>query len=86
MPVADFKIAFSFVLCQGFVTPPASEVPAILTPAFPAAKRAARLRLPPSPPGTDSWERAAPSLLKGWGTGRRDTNVLMPTRWCVFQL
>lgn len=36
MLVADFKIAFGFVLCQGFVTPPASQVPALLTPAFPA--------------------------------------------------
>lgn len=33
---ADFKLAFGFVLWQGFVTPPASQVPALLTAAFPA--------------------------------------------------
>lgn len=33
---ADFKIAFGFVLCQRFVTPPGSQVPALFTPAFPA--------------------------------------------------
>lgn len=86
MPVADFKIAFSFVLCQGFVTPPAGKVPAILTPAFPAAKRTASVRLPRNPPGTDSWERAALFLQKGWSTGRRDTNFLMPTCQCLSAL
>jgi len=81
MPVADFKIAFGFVLCQGFVTPPASEVPAILTPAFPAAS----VRLPQSPPGTDSWERAASHC-------RRDgaRTAVIRIFWCqlagVFQL
>lgn len=86
MPVADFKIAFGFELCQGFVTPPASEVPAILTPAFPAAKRMVSVCLPWSPPGTDSWKRAALSLQKEWSTGRRDTNFLMLTCQCLSAL
>lgn len=38
MLVADFKSAFGFVLCQGFVVPLASQVPALLTPAFPATE------------------------------------------------
>lgn len=59
---ADFQLAFGFVLWQGFVTPPASQVLALLTAAFPAPGHVG------SPARTDSWEWAA---LPGEGMGYR---------------
>lgn len=86
MPVADFKAVFGFVLCQGFVTPPGDEVPVILTPAFPAAKHAASVRLPWSSPGTDSWERASLFAEGIWAVGRSDRDSVMPTCWYLSAL
>lgn len=82
MPDADFKIAFGFVLCQEFLTPPASEVLAVLIPlSLPWSTRRVCVC-----PGTDSWERAALALHRGWSTGRRDMNFLMLTCWCLSAL
>lgn len=77
MPVADFKAAFGFGLCQGFVTPPGGEVPVILTPAFPAANGAQQ--------GLTAGS-VQPSLQKGYGLWVGVTGIL----WCqlagIFQL
>lgn len=62
MLVADFEIAFGSVLCQGFVTPPASQVPALLTAPGLVGSHGAQ-------PGLTAGS-GQPSLGRGWGTSR----------------